>query len=79
LTISTPSRFGEAASGDDGVTSATVIPGWRAFGKTGSGGFSAYFVSAACAESGNPAMREAKETSSRKARRLVGMGRILGR
>src|ERR1035437_909183 len=65
--------------GDDGATSATVIPGWSAFGKTGSGGFSAYFWSAACAESGKPAMREANETSSRNVRRLVGMGGILGR
>src|ERR1035437_9678677 len=65
--------------GDDGATRATVIPGWSAFGKTGSGGFSAYFWSAACAESGKPAMREANETSSRNVRRLVGMGGILGR
>ncbi len=60
-------------SGDDGETSATVIPGCSAFGKTGSGSFSAYFWSAACADKGNPAMRDANETSSRKVRRLVGM------
>src|SRR5450759_2645966 len=80
-TTSIAIAFADSGSwaGDDGEISATVSPFFRAFGNTGSGGFSAYFWSAAWAESGNQAMRDANETSSRNVRLMVGMAGILGR